>query len=428
MTSDVDRQVKTRRVFYIPGFDPHAARRYRELYRSEGKKQGDISGYEIEIARRDGARYGWYAGAEMDDAKVFTEFEILPWADIVRDKMSVTVAATYRQLLSVAWIYLSTGTARRLFWLRKGPVLAGFYPVISLLVQFVLAFVLGATVAGAVTGGLQWLVEAGAGLVGFGAAVAGPVMGAVWTLMWWAIALPILYGLLRWFRARDGQLYAWYLMHDLAYATSHEGAYPPELKERIAAFQEDIAAALLSDADEVLVVGHSSGAQLAVSVVAGLVRSGRVPANGPVLSLLTLGQAIPMVSFLPKAAWLRGDLNYLSTRDELTWVDVSAPGDGCSFALCDPVAVSGVAPQGKRWPLVISAAFTKSLSKEAWAAMRWRYFRRHFQYLCAFDNPQGYDYFRITAGPLTLGARFADRKPSMNRIDVAASRFTDMAA
>jgi hypothetical protein len=112
------------------------------------------------------------------------------------------------------------------------------------------------------------------------------------------------------------------------------------------------------------VVGHSSGAHLAVSILADLIRQGRVPANGPALSFLSLGQVVPMVSFLPKADRLRADLHYLSARDELTWVDVTAPGDGCAFALCDPVAVSGVAPADQRWPLVISAAFTQTLTPE----------------------------------------------------------------
>jgi hypothetical protein len=69
-----------------------------------------------------------------------------------------------------------------------------------------------------------------------------------------------------------------------------------------------------------------------------------------------------MVSFLPKAGRLRADLHYLSARDELAWVDVTAPGDGCAFALCDLVVVSGVALDGQKWPLVISAAFTQILS------------------------------------------------------------------
>jgi hypothetical protein len=176
----------------------------------------------------------------------------------------------------------------------------------------------------------------------------------------------------------------------------------------------------------VLVVGHSSGAHLGVSILADLIRGGQVPDHGPVLSFLSLGQVVPMVSFLPRAHRLRADLAYLSAQDALTWVDVTAPGDGCAFALCDPVAVSGVAPADKRWPLVISAAFTQTLSPERWKSLRWRFFRLHFQYLCAFDRPKDYDYFRITAGPLTLADRFRDRAPSKSRIERATSRYASL--
>ena len=134
-----------------------------------------------------------------------------------------------------------------------------------------------------------------------------------------------------------------------------------------------------------------------------------------------------MESFFPDAKRLRGDLKFLSARDELAWVDVSAPGDGCAFALCDPVTVSGVAREGKRWPLVISAAFTQTLSPARWKALRWRFFRLHFQYLCAFDRPGDYDYFQITAGPETLAGRYHGRAPSKSRIDVPVSKYTSVA-
>jgi hypothetical protein len=195
----------------------------------------------------------------------------------------------------------------------------------------------------------------------------------------------------------------------------------------MAVFRQSIAASMAGDWDEVLVVGHSSGAHLAVSILADLIREGGARA-GPALSFLSLGQVVPMVSFLPRADRLRADLHYLSQREEVTWVDVTAPGDGCAFALCDPVAVSGVAPEGQRWPLILSAAFTQTLSPERWKALRWKFFRLHFQYLCAFDRPGDYDYFRITAGPVTLGARYAGRAPSKSRITAAVSRFTSMAA
>jgi len=54
-------------------------------------------------------------------------------------------------------------------------------------------------------------------------------------------------------------------------------------------------------------------------------------------------------------------------------------------------------------------------------------FRLHFQYLCAFDRPKDYDYFRITAGPQTLAQRFTGRPPSKSRIERATSGYTSLA-
>jgi hypothetical protein len=92
------------------------------------------------------------------------------------------------------------------------------------------------------------------------------------------------------------------------------------------------------------------------------------------------------------------------------------------------VLVSGVAPPAKRWPLVLSASFTKTLSSERWRELRWRFFRLHFQYLCAFDRPGDYDYFAISAGPKTLEERFEDRQASPSRIETPVNRYTSVAA
>lgn len=392
-----------RRVFYIPGYDPMPPRRYRELYRREAARQAAISGYEIGVLPPDDRAGGWRVVSLMDGRVCEADIEVLGWSDIVQGSMQQGILATYGQLLRTSWIYISTGTLRRLMWLRKGPVIAALYPVVMLLAQ--LAFASGAA----------WLAG-------------GLVSRLTWPGVGWIVALPLIVWILRRFRRLDGKFFAYYLMHDYAFSAGLRGANPPELDQRMAAFGERIAEALRSDVDEVLVVGHSSGAHLAVSILAELARAGRVPANGPALGLLSLGHVIPMVSFLPEAKRLRRDLSDLSKRDDIAWIDVSAPGDGCAFALCDPVAVSGVASKASRWPLVISAAFTQTLAPETWQRVRWRFFRLHFQYLCAFDRPGDYDYFRITAGPVPLADRFADREPSRNRIDVPVSRYRSMAA
>ena len=402
--SQSDRSVTRRRVIYIPGYDPFHPRRYRELYRKEAAAQAEISGYDLTLKPRKGkGPYGWSVEAEIEGAETQTQIDVLVWSDIVKDSMSSTILGTYVELARTAWAYIGTGALFRLMRLRKGPVIAALYPVAFLLIQLILACLL-AWGAGRLLG---WAIHPWAALAG----------------------LAVIPPLLMWFRKKDNKVFAYYLMHDYAYSAQSMGANPPELEERMEAFKDTIAEAMMSEADEVLVVGHSSGAHLGVSILADLARSGFIPANGPELSFLSLGQVVPMVSFLPKADRLRADLHDLCQSDALTWVDVTAPGDGCAFALCDPVSVTGVAPEtGKRWPLVLSAAFTQTLSPERWKELRWRFFRLHFQYLCAFDRPGDYDYFKITAGPKTLAARLGHRSPSKSRIEAAASRFTSRAA
>jgi hypothetical protein len=410
MTDQGDRtgaRAFRRRVFYIPGYDPIHPRRYRELYRREGADQARISGYDLALKpKQAGGPYGWHVQTVMDGATTEADVEVLVWSDIVRDTMSQTIPGTYLQLLRTAWAYIGSGALFRLMRLRKGPMIAALYPIGMLSLQLVLAVLAGWMVLAAA----RWALPGGAGLLA-GLAAGGGIATVI----------------LRWFRKKDGKVFAYYLMHDYAYSAQHQGANPPPLEARMSEFRKAIRAALDQDFDEVLVVGHSSGAHLGVSILADMIRDG-LPDRRPALAFLTLGQVVPMVSFLPRADRLRADLHYLSARGELTWVDVTAPGDGCAFALCDPVAVSGVAPADQKWPLVLSAAFTQTLSPARWAELRWRFFRLHFQYLCAFDRPRDYDYFRVTAGPVPLARRYAGRAPSKSRIDRAVNAHVSMAA
>jgi hypothetical protein len=386
----------SRRVFYIPGYDPFPPRRYRELYRKEGAEQARISGHALRLTARGGAGAGWHVAAVVDGRPAEADIEVLVWSDIVRASMATGIAGTYAQLLRTAWIYTRSGALFRLVRLRKGPMIAALYPVVLLLAQLAAAGTLGWLAAR--LAGLPWALPLGAGVA---------------------------WGVLQLCRRWDNRVFAHYLMHDYAFSAHARGADPPALQARLDRFRDSVRMALDGDHDEVLVVGHSSGAHLAVQVVAGLIRGG-LPAQGPALGLLTLGQVVPMVSFLPEARGLRADLRLLAGSDALTWVDVTAPGDGCAFALCDPVAVSGVAPAGQRWPLVVSAAFTQTLAPARWRRLRWRFFRLHFQYLCAFDRPGHYDYFAITAGAQTLADRYRGRPASRHRITRPMSGHTSV--
>ena len=403
--ADAERRVGRRRVFYIPGYDPFPPRRYRELYRREAAAQAAVSGHEISVSARtsDPGSFGWRVAARIEGARVETEVEVMQWSDIVKRSMSAGITGTYVALLRTAWVYAATGALPALIRLRKGPVIAAFYPAAMLVGQ------LGLALAAA------W--------------AAGRLVALVLPPPWPWAGLAAVWPVLAFFRRIDNRLFAHYLLHDYAFSARSLGATPPDLEARMAAFGDRIAAALQDPGvDEVLVVGHSSGVHLGVSILADLDRAGRIPEGGPALGFLSLGQVVPMVSFLPEARRLRADLRDLSLSPRLAWIDVSAPGDGCAFALCDPVAVSGVAPAGRLWPKVVSAAFTQTLAPETWRRLRWRFFRLHFQYLCAFDRPGLYDYFAITAGPRTLAGRFAAARPSASRIERPASPHRALAA
>ncbi len=416
--------VARRRVFYIPGYDPYPPRRYRELYRTESRAQAKISGFRIS-QKSDRSDTGWQVRAEFDGMQVHSKVDVLIWNDLVQTSMKGGILGTYAALFKTSWIYLTSGTLRRLSWLAKGPVLAALYPVLMLLGQMFVALAVASTVASLAAYGVLSVGEFLNRLFGAAPDTGSVVWAVVGTTVFWMIFLPVVVLILRWFKGQDHKTFAYYLMHDYAYTAKRRGAYPEEIEARLHEWRHRIEAALRENVDEVLIVGHSSGAQLAVSVVADILRSNRFQGTGPELGLLTLGQVIPMVSFLPEARRLRRDLRLLATAEDFTWLDVSAPGDGCCFALSDPVSVSGVAPpKGQKWPIIISAAFSKTLSPERLEALRHRYFRLHFQYLCAFDLPGDYDYFRVTAGPRTLSQRFRGRRSSQSRIDVPASRFT----
>lgn len=122
-------QVKRRKVFYIPGFDPFPPRRYRELYRTKSKLQAEISSYEISQGSLDLDGFGWSVEAHIDDVRTHCEIEFLVWADIVKKSMSNSLLGTYLNMIKTAYIYISSGVLWDLFKLRKGPVIAAFYPV-----------------------------------------------------------------------------------------------------------------------------------------------------------------------------------------------------------------------------------------------------------------------------------------------------------
>jgi len=386
--------IRRRAVFLLPGYDPAPPRRYREIYRSEAVRQAEITGRQVQLtaAERPAPFYGWQTRAVQNDSATQTEFWLLPWNDLVRNSMRAGVFGIYRIAGRTALSYIAGGAFLALLRLRWQPMLAVLFPLAILFGQLVVATV--ALRVGALLGGLTGL----------------------------GMAAIMCYAAADWLRKQDNRFYTYYLLHLYAFV-AHNAAQPqPELAQRMAALADAVQAALDDGVDEVLIVGHSLGAQIAVDVVGDMLRAGRLQGPGHV-GVLTLGQVIPMMSFLPAAKQLRRNLNTLAASPRIFWLDVSSQADGGCFALADPVAVTGVAPPHAYGPKVISAAFAETVEN----AQGQRFFDRHFQYFRAFTHPENYDYFAITAGAKPLAARFEARNNSPQINQKTYSKQTDMA-
>jgi hypothetical protein len=209
-------------------------------------------------------------------------------------------------------------------------------------------------------------------------------------------------------RAMDARFNMYWLMRSYAFTRKQALGRTPDLEATLDAHAQRLAQRLAEGVDdEVLVVGHSTGAIMAVAVVARALRLG-ADRPRPTLSLLTLGQCIPLLASLPPAAGFRRELAELGRAATLHWIDFSAPPDACCFPLCNPVAEPDVlgadAPTAR--PKLLSPRFAQMFDAAGYRVLRKDKFRMHFQYLMASPRPVEYDYFRITAGARTLGQRF----------------------
>src|SRR5262249_8011847 len=120
-------------------------------------------------------------------------------------------------------------------------------------------------------------------------------------------------GWIRFGRWAEGKVQMTWLMRSTRFILRQARGQTADLEARPANFARRVEAVLdESEVDEVLVIGHSSGAMLAVSTVARALRRRGDAAGGPALSLLTLGECIPMLSYQPGASAFRAELAVLA--------------------------------------------------------------------------------------------------------------------
>jgi len=175
----------------------------------------------------------------------------------------------------------------------------------------------------------------------------------------------------------------------------------PPLEARIDRFVRQIALDQeASPVDEVLLVGHSVGAVMGAAVAARWVKR---HGDGAVrLKLLTLGQCVPLLAFIPQAEGYRREVAELVIDGRVEWFDVTAKVDPLCFHEVNPAAVCDAPSAAPGMTVMRNARFFRMFRPHTYRRLRRDKLRLHFQYLMSSELETGYDYFRITAGPRPL--------------------------
>ncbi|NJM30951.1 MAG: hypothetical protein HC855_13390 [Rhizobiales bacterium] len=383
-------RVKRRHVFYLPGFDPKGAARYYRLYRENAPRQAAVSGYQIAVGPRsvvDQLVTRWTVDFGEQGHKVATTYDVLRWDDIMRRYWP---RGPYRILWTTALAttrHIANGMLRKTLEVSWATFLAAVYPT---------AMVFGAALAVALV----------ASVLSYAASSIGSptvVVVAIWAFVFYLAFGPLIGFLQRRFAIN-------WMMATYGFNRFHAPGLP-ELEERLDALARRIAeAACDPENGEVLVVGHSTGAQLGVSALAKVLNRDRgLARHGPRISLLTLGGSIPMLAWQKEAQWFRDELTLVANTEDICWIDFTAAQDGACFALQNPLELCGVEASPER-PKVLSTKLFDMMTPETLKRMRRDFAGIHFHYLASGERKADYDYFAITAGPQILCARFAHRE------------------
>ncbi len=387
--------VRRRHVFYVSGFDPKGPAHYHRLLAEQAALAGVVGGYRVAVGGRHRASEHsaiWtlkhFSGHEDVDADVETVFEFLRWDDIVRNHWTRNPAMLAWELVRTTLLYLRTGAMWKMLKLAWPPVLvllAPFLMLVGLLLTVPAAWLLASGIS-TKTGSM--LPAALAGIT---------VVGAVTGLALWM----------------ERKMNVQWLLRSYAFTGLQGTRGCPALEDRLDQFARNIVERMHAApaCDEVLIVAHSSGSIMATAALArALMIDPQLSARGPRLSLLTLGQWLPLLSSLPTARRFRDELARIAAEPAIDWFDFTAPPDGCCFALTDPIAAAGLQVQRPDHPRLLSPRFAEMFSAARYAEIRRDRFRLHFQYLMASERAGDYDYTAIIAGRQTLGARFAGLK------------------
>lgn len=382
-------RVNRRHIIYVQGYDPRGLAQYYRMFRSELRKFAALYGFNCKVGRpasTDARAASWTIDTQGPDWQTQTRYDFLRWEDLIKADLEWPIWRTVTQALAIYIRLIFNGVLTR--FRKANWRFATFisYPQFVLVIEALVAGVIAAVFA------------AGLDRVGIPMVITLPAATAVF--------VALLGTMLKYLESRT---YALYLMSDTIFTWQYAHRQRPDWDRRIEQFAQDLVATVrTSDADEIIVVGHSSGSFLGLEILMrALEIDPDIGRRGPRLMLLTIGGNLPIVGFLPISDQFRARLKRLATEPSLHWVDCQSRKDVMNFYPFDPVAGHGLdVGAARRNPHIVTVRFRDIIAPENYHAFRRHFFRIHFQFVMANEQPNAYDFFMMVCGPLTLCDRF----------------------
>ena len=364
--------VSKRLVFHVGGYDPitpHAGaqRRFvREISRFQliWSVKSTIDGL------HDGADpMKWRVTTTGPNWQVETDYRLVRWDDVIETlsrrtmfwRIPLGIVAFLDFVVSGAlWGYLRTN------WRYAGFFLYPFVMLAALVLVSVLIGVLAVKASGSI-------------LVGVLASV--------------LLLAALLVGPWRW-------LHLDALFDDWIFSRQYVRKGNSILEQRLNRLAAEIVSAANRDVGEILVIGHSLGAVLAVDLLdRALTLDPALGARDSPVTFLTIGSSVLKIGAHNGANRFRAAVARVALSPHIFWGDYQARVDIMNFYNLNPMAWMAL-PQ-EDGPVIRLVEIGRMLEHAMYRRIRLRFYRLHCQFVSGNDKRASYDYFMLICGPVS---------------------------
>jgi hypothetical protein len=384
-------RVQHRHIIYVQGYDPRGLAQYYRMFRTELRKFGRLYHLNAIISRPqsagDGESASWTIETQAGDWQTRTDYDFLRFEDLIQRDLAAPIWTTVLQAVWIYWRLVFRGTIAR-FW-KAHWRFATFitYPHFLLLIEMLGAF------------GIAFAFQKGLEAIGIPDLVSIAAAAIAFLAILWAVL-----------KYTENATYLLYLLSDTIWTWEFSHRQRPEWDERIDRFAGHLAkVARTSAAEEIVIVGHSSGSFLGTEILARALKlDPDLGRHGPRVVLLTIGGNFPIVGFHPTSQNFRDHLRMLAVEPSIDWIDCQSRKDVMNFYPFDPIGGHRIdVGAARRNPTIVAVRFREIIKPENYNLFRWKFFRVHFQFVMANERPHAYDFFMIVCGPVGLAERVA---------------------